>query len=227
MIIGGAQRAAEQMARDVALAREAVPSVRLFTWQPPALSLGFKQARPDWLAAAKRDLRWELIERPTGGGMAVHGSDVSVAVVMPREVRVPLEALMGTICRSAIRLCGTYGIAAHSLLRVPAAERVTYCLAEPSSYAVMAGGRKVAGFALRRYPKTWLIQGSMLVGPLPEVLREVLPPEARRQLAHYATPLSSLANAPVSAADAARRWAAHWSEWWDATLVEELSMVRG
>ena len=225
VIIGGARSAAEQMARDESLAQEIIPTVRLFTWQPPALSLGFKQVPPRWLDRAALDLRWELIKRPTGGGIAVHGSDVSVTVVMPRAVRISLETLMRTVCRSAVRLCDTYGVAARSLLHVPATERVTYCLAEPSSYAVTSGGRKLAGFALRRYPKTWLIQGSMLVRPLPGVLRDALPPEALRQLAGRATPLAGLAKAPVSEADAARRWAAHWSEWWETALVEELSVV--
>ena len=223
VLIGGARSAAEQMARDEALSRETIPTVRLFTWQPPALSLGFKQPHPAWLSGATREARWQLVDRPTGGGIAVHGSDVSVAVVVPRELRVSVETLMRAVCQSAVALCATYGVAARSLLHVPASERVTYCLAQPSSYAVMAAGKKLAGFALRRYPKTWLIQGSMLVHPLPEVLRDALPSEVARQLTGYAVSLAGLANAPVSAADAAQRWAAHWSEWWEEGMITQIS----
>ena len=223
IILGGAQSAAEQMALDASLAQEAMPTVRLFTWQPPALSLGFKQPQPSWLASAAPDRRWELVERPTGGGIAVHGSDVSVAVIVPRESHVPVEALLRAVCQSAVTLCGTYGVAADARLHVPATERVTYCLAEPSSYAVLAAGKKLAGFALRRYPKTWLIQGSMLLGPLPGALRDVLPPDALRQLTGRAVPLSDLTASPVSEADAARRWAAHWSAWWPMPRTKQLS----
>ena len=225
ILLGGAQSAAEQMALDAALAQETAPTVRLFTWQPPALSLGFMQPKPSWLASAPQDERWELVERPTGGGIAVHGSDVSVAVIVPREVPVHVATLLRAVCQSAVELCGTYGVAAHALLHVPAAERVTYCLAEPSSYAVIAAGKKLAGFALRRYPKTWLIQGSMLLGPLPGALHDALPPDAVRQLTDRAMSLSSLTASPVSEADAARRWAAHWSAWWQMGLVEELRTV--
>ena len=86
VIVGGPQTAAEQMATDARLAEEAIPTIRLFTWSPPAVSLGWKQPCPDWL----RGDRWaaspcEFVERPTGGGIAFHGSDLSLAVVIPRS----------------------------------------------------------------------------------------------------------------------------------------------
>ena len=233
VIVGEPQTAAEQMATDARLAEESMPTVRLFTWSPPAVSLGWKQPSPDWL----RGGRWaasscELVERPTGGGIAFHGSDLSLADVIPRNSHpqggrgVPgavgdrpgshqsLETLMRAVCQSAVSVCRTYGADATAVLEAPSAGRITYCLTEINPYAVVVGTRKVAGFALRRYPRSWLIQGSLLVQSLPRVLADALPVEVGQQLASRAVPLSQVSASPVTPGELATRWAEHWSAWW-------------
>ncbi|MBI2104765.1 MAG: hypothetical protein HYT90_04175 [Candidatus Omnitrophica bacterium] len=217
IFIDGPRPAAEQMARDEALAQTPVPTARLYRWAPPAISLGWKQPRPEWCEPA----RWtaaglEAVERPTGGGIAVHGSDVSIGVVVPRAAGCHLDTLMSAVCGSAAELCRAYGVAASTLLDAPADGRVTCCLAEPSPYAVLVGGRKVAGFALRRYPWAWLIQGSLLVRPIPEGLARAMPSEAIRELETRAVSLAEAAGETVTEQEAAERWAAHWASWWEA-----------
>lgn len=223
IVFGGAANGAEQMALDESLAREALPTARLFTWNPPAMSLGWKQPRPAWLEPK----RWqaaglELVERPTGGGVAVHGSDCSIAVVVPRDASIPLGVVMATVCRSAVRICRSYGVEAETVVDVRGTRRVIYCLTELSSYAVLAGSRKLAGFALRRYPQSWLIQGSLLVGPIPAPLAAAMPEETRRQFAARAVALSEAAGRALRAQDVAKRWGTSWAEWWDELLVNEL-----
>jgi len=246
---GTAGRAARQMERDEALAREPIPTIRLFSWDPPAVSLGWKQKTPAWLAAPVwRSTGLEWVERPTGGGIAVHGSDLSVAVVVPRLLGLSLGSLMSSVCQSAVLLCRTFGAQAEPLVEVPGSTRVTTCLAETSSYAVLAGGRpstrpaerrdslgiatdgimgwrKLAGFALRRYPDTWLIQGSLLIEPLPPALASALPPSMLRQLDERAVPLAQVAAEPVDVQAAMRRWAECWPAWWESLLIEELSVA--
>ena len=223
IVFGGALGAAEQMALDETLAREAEPAVRVFTWNPAAVSLGLKQPRPAWLDPVQwRAAGLELIERPTGGGLAVHGSDCSIAIVVPREAAIPLEAVMASVCRSAVRLCHSYGVETDAVVDVPGARRVTYCLTEVSPYAVMSGSRKLAGFALRRYSNSWLIQGSLLVGQIPAALAGAMPIEARRQFGARAVSLSEAAGRSIRARDAAKRWGTSWATWWDELLVSEL-----
>ena len=209
--------AAEQMAIDERLAREPRLTVRLFEWAAPAVSLGWKQAAPAWLVASEL----ETVERPTGGGLAFHGSDVSVAVLVPRELPLPVSVLMASLCGSAAALVQTYGGQPRQVLTPPStARRITYCLAEESPYAVMAGDRKLAGFAIRRYPRTWLLQGSLLVSPMPEPIVCALPEAVAASLNRRAVSLSAAAGHILAPADARRRWAAHWSSWWDAALLE-------
>ena len=223
VVFGGASDAGEQMALDDALAREAGPAVRVFTWNPPAVSLGLKQPRPAWLDAGRwRAAGLELVERPTGGGLAVHGSDCSIAVVVPREAAIPLDAVMSSVCQSAVRLCRSYGVEADAIVEAPGARRVTYCLTEPSPYAVMSASRKLAGFALRRYPQSWLIQGSLLVGAVPAPLAAAMPDDARRQFEARAIALSEAAGRSMRPQDVAKRWGTSWAMWWDELLVSEL-----
>lgn len=206
-----------QMARDEQLADEPVPTLRLFSWSPPAVSLGLKQPPPAWLEEPPwRAGGLERVERPTGGGMAFHGSDLSVAVIVPHSSGVPVSNLMRAVCDSARRLCRAYGLEATVLLEAGSKGRITYCLRDVSPYAVLIGTRKLAGFALRRYLRGWLIQGSLLVRPLPEALRRAVPAKVVAQLDERAVALSEALGRPVSVADVAQRWAGQWAAWWDA-----------
>jgi len=210
------QPAAQQMAFDERLAREAVPTVRLFLWNPPAVSLGRKQPCPEWLKTPRwRAAELELVERPTGGGVAFHGSDVSISVIVPLAWRWPLEALMNLVCQSAVMLCDSFGVEATSVLHAPREGRMTCCLTETTPYAVLIGTRKVAGFAARRYPQSWLIQGSLLVQPLPGVLRQVLPADVMDELKARAMLLSEATTTPVREPGVAQRWTDHWPSWWN------------
>jgi hypothetical protein len=87
----------------------------------------------------------------------------------------------------------------------------------------MIGERKVAGFALRRYRESWLVQGSLLAGPLPPALDPALPDPVRAAYAARAVSLSEAAGRPVGASAVAERWAGEWIGWWHDALAQELS----
>jgi lipoate-protein ligase A len=209
------------MARDAALARGSLPAVRVFCWDPPAVSLGFRQARPEWLEGpAWRASGLEAVERPTGGGIAFHGSDVSIAVALSRRPGQLLEALLAAVGESAVALCESFGLAAR-WDATRQAEPIVYCLAQRSPYAVQVGERKVAGFSLRRFPEAWLIEGSLLVAPLPRRLQHAVPAAVLAQLGARATSLADAAGARISEADVATRWARQWETWWSTERMKD------
>jgi lipoate-protein ligase A len=171
--------------------------------------------------------------------MAFHGSDVSLSVVVPRDMRsmsgtesskslrdfrgprastVPLEFLMRAVCQSAVRVCHAFGAEATALMEVQTEGRITYCLTEQSPYTVLIGTRKIAGFAVRRYPDGWLIQGSLLVRRLPASLARALPQDLLQRIERNAMPLS--VSGGLSEREVAREWAARWSDWWELTWSE-------
>lgn len=216
----------EHMARDEQLAAEETPTVRFFLWNPPAVSLGLKQSAPAWCTGPRqRRFGLSVVERPTGGGIALHGSDVSMAVVVPQRYDIPLHALMRAVCDNAARLCRSYALQPVVSLEAPPAGRIAYCLAETSPYAVLLRERKVAGFAVRRFPRTWLIQGSLLVSRLPKRLADALPASVRESLDARATCLADELQEPVSPHGVTERWSTGWADWWDEALLTELAEV--
>ena len=223
IIIETGRPAHQQMAFDEQLAREALPTVRFFSWESPAISLGWKQRPPTWAEELQgQKLAVTAVERPTGGGIAFHGSDLSLAVVVPRALDLSLECLMSAVCQSVVRLCQSYGADATACSQDVRATRVTYCLAETAPYTVLIDGRKVAGLALRRYPGSWLIQGSVLLYPLPRTLTQAIPQEVAESIDRCAIALSEVVAVPLSAKDVARHWASSWSSWWEEALLTAL-----
>jgi lipoate-protein ligase A len=172
--------AAAQMAFDEGLVAEGIPTLRLFRWHAPAISVGYRQRLPGWADPARlRSSGVEWVERPTGGGIAVHGSDLSCAMVVPRHPSLRLRVVMEQTCEHFARVCRSVGVDAQWRVEMPRSSPVVYCLTEPSPYALTVSGRKLCGFAVRAYTAAWLIQGSLLVQPLPEAIRAVMPASVR------------------------------------------------
>ncbi len=95
-------------------------------------------------------------------------------------------------------------------LHVEQPRRITYCLAEASPYAVMVGDRKLCGLAARRYRAGWLIQGSLLLHPLPPLFTDVMPAPVYDALVHRAIPLDAAAGTPVEDEDVAEELFRVW-----------------
>ncbi len=206
----------EQMAFDENLAEQAQPAVRFFCWSPPGVSFGLKQPQPEWFDSQSFEIQGlEWVHRPTGGALALHGSDVSWSIVIPNAWKAPLEEWMRKVCACAVALCADFGVEAKALLDAPAAGRVTYCLAETSPYAIMVGQRKVMGFAIRRFPNSWLVQASLLVEPVPGKLRALLPESVLSQYSVRAIALSEASEQEVFARAVQAHCAQHWQKWWD------------
>ena len=87
--------------------------------------------------------------------------------------------VMEQVCEGFARVCRSVGVDVQWCVEMPRSNPVVYCLTEPSPYALMAKGRKLCGFAIRAYAAAWLIQGSLLVRPLPEAIRAVMPEPVR------------------------------------------------
>lgn len=224
--------AARQMARDEQLAREGRPTLRLFRWAAPAFSIGYRQRPPSWVDAGALAARGiELVERPTGGGIAVHGTDLSCSVTAPRFASGPLAVLMERIGRSMTQACraggaqvewqpeepraGPFDVAQGSALSaVERAGPIAYCLTQRSPYAVTAGARKLCGFAIRAYEASWLVQGSLLVRPVSALHRAVMPEEVAVALSRRAISLEESAGQPIAWKRLIDRFIEAWGEMW-------------
>ena len=215
LLVADEETAAGQMMVDEELARRARPTFRLFRWATPAISFGFRQVPPEWADERRLALHGvECVERPTGGGIAVHGSDLSCSVTVPRDARLPLREVMAGVSEGLSQGIRAFGVAATWHLDGADDRRMDYCLTEASPYAIMAGTRKLCGLAIRRYPDSWLIQGSMLVRPLPAVFERVMPPAVRGAFATRAVSLQEAAGLPVEDTELTEQLMRPWRTIW-------------
>jgi lipoyl(octanoyl) transferase len=148
--------AAMNMAIDEALLEiMQVPSIRFYRWDHPALSFGYFGKFAD-VAGQKRD----LIRRWTGGGIVLHGQDLTYSIIIPAEA--------GAFANSSISIYEQTHRAIGLALgpKAELAEKVLpkvseSCFANPVRADVMLNGRKVAGAAQRRTRRGLLQQGSI------------------------------------------------------------------
>jgi len=157
------------MALDEALLRgDGPPALRLYAWDPPALSLGWFQPPEAFDAAAARAAGAVLVRRPTGGGAIHHERELTFSIAAePGRDGYPagtVEAyrwVHGVLTRAL----ATVGAAVHEHggARLSTRPRdATLCFHDHTALDLVdAAGRKVAGSAQRRVGARVLHHGSL------------------------------------------------------------------
>ena len=147
--------------------------LRLYAWDPPALSLGFHEhARIVDTEAAGRD-GVDVVRRPTGGRVVLHKSDLTYTVVLPM-------APAGGAGGGPAGVAGIYRLVSECIVRglntigpELAIDRGKVragldgskpCFASTSRYEITHRGRKVVGSAQRVGRRSVLQHGSIPVG---------------------------------------------------------------
>jgi lipoate-protein ligase A len=162
------------MAVDEALLRRVTaPVLRLYSWDRPAVSIGYFQS-PDVVPPGR-----EFVRRFTGGGLVDHAGDRTYTLVLPREHPLGLAGASSSYCsihRALVRALEAAGVAATLTSEdLPGVEGV--CFRKPVRHDVLdAGGVKLAGAAQRRTREGVLHQGSIRAGDLPTGWTECLAP---------------------------------------------------
>ena len=176
LIIDGNLQGARNMARDVAFLEavadgKALPTVRLYGWDPPCLSLGRHQG----IEAA--DLKFcraegiDVVRRPTGGRALLHHLELTYAVIAPlNESPMPrgLQEAYRAICSALVRAVRTLGVDAELTrgevnLQLPSPKTTIPCFEAPAGGEVVVGGRKLIGSAMRAHGGAILQHGAILL----------------------------------------------------------------
>lgn len=167
---------AANMARDVAMleavaAGKALPSLRLYGWDPPCLSLGRHQG----VEAADLDFcRTEgidVVRRPTGGRALLHHLELTYAVVAPLGAApLPrgLQEAYRLICSALVRAMRSLGVAAELTggevnLELPGPRTTIPCFEAPAGGEVVVRGRKLVGSAMRAHAGAILQHGAIVL----------------------------------------------------------------
>ncbi len=149
------------MALDEALLLSTVcPLVRVYRWSEPAVSFGyFGKYAPIASTWPGR----ELVRRMTGGGVVLHGDDITYSVIVPISHPFAQMSAKESYCGihgALARWLAMRGISA-SLSHAPEGHGNGVCFESPTEADVIAQGRKVAGAAQRRTREGLLYQGSV------------------------------------------------------------------
>lgn len=168
LLLDGPGEAAWNMSVDEALLLEAGcggPVLRLYTWRAPALSLGYRQAAPDWLDRCT-ELGVEVVRRVTGGGAVLHARDLTYAVIAPPGSRGLPDDLAGSYAWIRARLLESLqaaGFDARAARARSDAARLDLCFAGATGNEIELEGRKLIGSAQRRTPIGLLQHGSIRI----------------------------------------------------------------
>ena len=205
----GKNSAAMNMAIDEAILaaqkEQPNPTLRFYGWTQPAFSFGYFQdiaAEVD-IDACRAD-GIELVKRMTGGGIVVHGWELTYTLVLPRgagEMNIS----------DAYHIIGQFLVKAFQQLSIPAqcyaagsysssaVTNRTYgveaniCLTNPAEHDVISDNKKLAGVSVRRNRNGIMFQGyiSLDMPPSSILARVSKDPEAQEMLREKSTAINT------------------------------------
>jgi lipoyl(octanoyl) transferase len=201
-----ARSGAWNMALDEALWESVIagvsgPTLRLYAWREPTISLGrFQQA--DGIDEAERQRRgFGLVRRPTGGRAVLHDRELTYCVVAP-ESALGARGVTATYCRiqsalrEGLRALGVTAEVIPGTERGRAAHASCFALATPADGVVAE--RKLIGSAQARRRGVILQHGSLLLD------QDVAAWEALFGPGNRATTLAEVLGAPPPPLEAVR-----------------------
>lgn len=196
---------------------ESLPTLRLYSWDPACLSLGYAQPFSDVDLHRLHARGWEVVRRPTGGRAVLHTDELTYSVMAPlSEPRVA-----GTVLESYHRLAQALVQALNLLsMRVEvntdqALPRPSgtnpVCFEVPSIYEITVDGKKLVGSAQARRKEGVLQHGSLpLTGDLTRILQVLAFPDedsrskAAERLLNRATTVENALHRKIAWEEAAR-----------------------
>lgn len=157
----------------------APPTLRLYLWKPPAVSLGYFQREEDVVdQSVCRRRGIDVVRRPTGGRALLHYREVTYSLIVPESYsQIPpgiVEAyrfLSGGLVRALQKLRLHPQVAPESSASGQALPGS--CFDTASAFELQMNGKKVVGSAQLRRRGVLLQHGSVLLELCPELNGEV------------------------------------------------------
>lgn len=163
------------MARDEAImilvgTGDAPPTLRLYQWEPPTISLGYFQCYADYESLPPPEGDLAVVRRLTGGGAILHDLELTYALALPTGhsllARGPKH--LYELAHNAITAAlGDFGIEASPCGTTDdsgAARGPFFCFARRHAVDLVIGTEKLVGSAQRRTQHAILQHGSIILG---------------------------------------------------------------
>jgi len=167
--------ASENMAMDEAIFRVnqrkySPPTLRIYSWCPPSISLGYFQKtfnEVDVSACSRYHI--DIVRRPTGGKAVLHENDLTYAVIAKEHNPLFTPDILGTykiISGCIADALSELGIHAEMSVdgRTSGDDSLkAVCFSSPSHYELLVNKRKICGSAQIRSRGVFLQHGSILL----------------------------------------------------------------
>jgi lipoate-protein ligase A len=80
---GAMNMAVDEAILEAVINCESPPTLRLYAWNPPCLSLGIAQPAAEVNVNKLTESGWDLVRRPTGGRAILHTDELTYSVIGP------------------------------------------------------------------------------------------------------------------------------------------------
>ena len=184
------------------------PILRLYRWEPAAVTVGYNQDFSNFDETAIRAAGYDLVRRPTGGRAILHADELTYAVIgsSPGPVfGATLHETYMKINQALLAFLADLGIAADiSTGESRDQARGLVCFQSAGRHEVSVAGKKIIGSAQRRTGGRFLQHGSILAGPRHLELPSFLGPDGNskaEKLSAVTTDLGQLLGALQTGAD--------------------------
>jgi lipoate-protein ligase A len=171
---------------------EVEPTLRLYSWNPPCLSLGYAQPFRDVDIIQLIQNGWLVVRRPTGGRAILHTDELTYSVIGPySEARLAGSVLesyqrLSIALLAALRTLGIHAQAVSKTRSVSTDRNPNpVCFEVPSDYEITFQGKKLIGSAQARRKEGVLQHGSLpLCGDLTRITQVLYyPNQSERETA--------------------------------------------
>jgi len=165
----------ENMARDDVLLdavgqHQSPPTLRLYQWERPTLSLGYFQRYADYEALPPPAGALPVVRRPTGGGAILHDLELTYSLTLPADHGLlenganQLYACMHDAIIMALNLQAVVSHRCGVTDDSTATRGPFFCFARRHCFDLTVGDAKLAGSAQRRTRTAVLQHGSIILG---------------------------------------------------------------
>jgi len=162
------------------------PVFRLYTWNPPAVSLGrFQKLETSVDAGACKRRGFDIVRRSTGGRAVLHYKELTYSIIGRVDDPLFPHDVLGTykvIAAGLLSGLRNLGLPAEMVSRtgrhaalVQKRAKDPSCFSSPSWYEILVNGKKIIGSAQRRASSAFLQHGSILMDYDPLLEAEVIP----------------------------------------------------
>lgn len=212
------------------------PCVRVYGWNPPAISLGYNQNINDVDLKKCESEGIDVVRRPTGGRAILHWNELTYSVIMYSD-KMSIIQVYEKISRALVEGLSLLGINVQLEKSQPNFQQIYKttasipCFSSSARYEIQYNGKKLVGSAQRRYTgndgEVVLQHGSILIGPehkhlinfLSEKNPDVLS-EMKKKLDEHTTDLQEILNRNISYDEITEAIRAGFEKHWNINFEE-------